>query len=89
MYSKLSEVKPLKITKMSEKLTTYIFSVSERCVEGMCVWGEKIPDVCEAFHLELLRLFLYDLSNKRIKKRGLVLTFDPLLAVSLPNFKRV
>lgn len=51
--------------------STYTLSVSKGCVEGMFVWEEQVLDVCETFDLELLRLFFYDLSNRRITKKGL------------------
>lgn len=45
-------------------VNTHTLSVSKGSVEGLCVGEEQVLDVCEAFDLELLRLFLYDLSNK-------------------------
>lgn len=44
----------------------------------MCVGEKQVLDVCEAFDLELLRLFFYDLSNKGITiKRITDKTSDP------------
>lgn len=50
---------------------THTRSVSKGCVEGVCVWEEQVLDVREAFDLELLRLFFYDLSTKRITEKRL------------------
>lgn len=50
---------------------THTRSVSEGCVEGVCVWEEQVLDVREAFDLELLWLFFYDLSTRRITEEGL------------------
>lgn len=55
--------------KLKTKCCTYTFSVSKGCIEGMCVWEKQVLDVCEAFDLELLRLFFYDLSNERLQRK--------------------
>lgn len=56
----LTQMSMMKLTRRG----SYTFPVSKGCVEGIGVWVEQVPDVCETFDLELLRLFFYDLSNK-------------------------
>ncbi len=65
-----------------KKSFTYTRSVSEGGVERMCVWIKQVLDVCEALDLELLRLFFYDLSNKRNNTLQ-AFASDPLLMLEL------
>ena len=66
----------------------YTVSVSEGCVEGMRVWEEQVLDVGETFDLELLRLLLYDLSDKRIRNKGLQTLTASYESVSIENMSQ-
>lgn len=61
----------MKIFNADTYIDTYALSVSEGCVERPRVRVEQVLDVCQTFDLELLRLFLYDLSNESGTKKGL------------------
>lgn len=55
---------PIVLIKMT-KSHIYAFSVSKGCIEGTRVWEKQVLDVRQAFDLEFLWLFFYDLPKKR------------------------